>query len=99
MDGMLIPLPRPVLRVRNYGGTIFLSHAADALELSESAEVMWRGLSPSRSVNGLVDLLATTYGVTAEDVKQDVIEWLSGMVSAGYIELHQACAARTSPRP
>lgn len=96
MDDTLIPLPRPIVRVRNYGGRIILSVGENTVELSESAEMMWRSLAPDRDVRKLVELVVDAYDAPVDEVSSDVREWIAEMAASGFIELR---AATDRPTP
>ena len=87
MDTTLIPVPRPAIKIRNWGGKIILAIGTDALELSESAELLWRTIDPGRSVDDIITRVAESYGLTSHEVAQDVTEWLTEMEASGYLEL------------
>lgn len=83
----LVPRPHVHVRVRNLSGTIVVAVAGDTVELSESAELIWRALAPGRTVREVARIVAERYDEPEEAVLPDVIDWLRDLHDRGFVAL------------
>lgn len=73
------------VRIRNLSGTIVLAVGDDAVELSETAELIWRALTPGRRVGEVVNSVAGAYTAPAAAVQDDVVDFLADLHARGFI--------------
>ena len=82
---------RPVrslhVRVRVFGDVVLLGSASQqSFELSEPAALLWRMLDGRHSVHALCRDFGAEYGLTAQEVREDVLEVLTSFVEAGLVD-------------
>jgi hypothetical protein len=67
------------IRIRRIEGTLVVGVEDRALELSDSAELIFTSLDGRRTVADVAGLLAAEYGIEAEEALVDVAEFLTDL--------------------
>lgn len=80
-----VPRRRLDAKVRNIGGTIVVAGSEQALELSDTARLLWLTMDGTRSVRELADRLVETHHADLDQAIGDVIELLHSLAGAGVV--------------
>ena len=78
---------------------IFLEHTGELLRLNPTAAVVWKGLRSEMTSAEIVESLARTFAISAEDTKRDVERIVAGFEEAGLLREHAEYAAKQQPKP
>ncbi|MBF5028524.1 MULTISPECIES: PqqD family protein [unclassified Micromonospora] len=88
-----VPSVRLDARLRRVGGELIVAgpdhekaHGREPLTLSYTAEVIFRGIDGSRSLDRISDLVAADFEIPAEEIVDDVVELIDELVHAGVVE-------------
>ena len=73
------------VRIRNLSGTIVLAVGADAVQLSDIAEFIWRAMAPGRRVHEIVTMVAAAHGAAEPEVRDDVVDFLTDLHARGFV--------------
>lgn len=72
-----VPRRRLGIRIRRIEGALVVGVEDRALQLSDSAELIFTSLDGRRTVADVAGLLAAEYGIEAEEALPDVVEFLT----------------------
>jgi coenzyme PQQ biosynthesis protein PqqD len=76
---------------------IYRSPSKTAIYLNETATVIWKLCDGTRTVQGIVDVLADAFPEAASDVAADVRETIDELVSKGVLALSTSKEAAGEP--
>lgn len=66
-----VPVPAWDAWLRNHRGRAYLGRAGQAVELSDSARLIWREIDGRRTLRQLAELLAGAYGIDVATAAAD----------------------------
>lgn len=72
-----VPRRRLGIRIRRIEGNLVVGVEDRALQLSDSAELIFTSLDGRRTVADVAGLLAAEYGIEAEEALPDVVEFVT----------------------
>ncbi|MFD7510566.1 PqqD family protein [Streptomyces sp. NPDC059853] len=84
-----VPQPVTEARFRNFRGKTFVARGEHALELSETAALILKGVDGQRSVADLGQLVATEYDIDIAEAISDTSELLQHLVVAGVVVVNE----------
>lgn len=79
-DAQARPRRRLGIWLRRQGGLIQVGYRDVALELSDSARILFENADGDRTLAELADLLVAEYGITPEEALADAAEFICSMV-------------------
>ncbi|MEV8537100.1 PqqD family protein [Streptomyces sp. NPDC051211] len=72
-------------RVRRVGGVLHLSLDDRDLVLDDTAELLWHRLAAPVTLADLTETVAAEYGISPDEVRDDVAEAVAGLVAEGFV--------------
>jgi hypothetical protein len=80
LDAQARPRRRLGIWLRRQHGLIQVGYRDTALELSDSAQILFENADGNRTLQQLADLLVAEYGISSEEALADTAEFIGSMI-------------------